>query len=245
TQDVNILKEDVGNVPIWVKRHDVPITAFSEDGLSVIATKLGTPLIDSYTSDMYMESWGRSSYARVMIELQIDVVLKDTLVVVVPKLVGEGFLCILFVLSMSGNIQGVQVARQDVSNSNTFDVLNSIENDDDLGTNERNSKFLGKGANSDVISSAHGTSSKAVDDDGKPINKVDSSVNADSDGEVDEALNETSGFMASTSLESSSVQIVEDDYDPYDDDMYSHHISEDLQAIYHDWDIKVHGLRKK
>ncbi|GKD13983.1 hypothetical protein Tco_1198390 [Tanacetum coccineum] len=48
----------------------VPVTAFSEDGLSVIPTKLGTPLIlDSYTSDMCMQSWGRSSYARVMIEL--------------------------------------------------------------------------------------------------------------------------------------------------------------------------------
>ncbi|GJT74812.1 RNA-directed DNA polymerase, eukaryota, reverse transcriptase zinc-binding domain protein [Tanacetum coccineum] len=52
--DVNLLKEDVGNVLVWVKLHGVLVTAFSEDGLSVIATKLGTPLmLDSYTSDMY------------------------------------------------------------------------------------------------------------------------------------------------------------------------------------------------
>ncbi|GKF83779.1 putative reverse transcriptase domain-containing protein [Tanacetum coccineum] len=57
---VNILKEDVGNVTIWVKLHGVPVTAFSEDGLSAIATKLGTPLmLDSYTSDMCNQSWDR------------------------------------------------------------------------------------------------------------------------------------------------------------------------------------------
>ncbi|GJW47069.1 hypothetical protein Tco_0078715 [Tanacetum coccineum] len=51
--DVNLLKEDVGTVPVWVKIHGVPVTAFSEDGLSAIATKLGTPLmLDSYTSDI-------------------------------------------------------------------------------------------------------------------------------------------------------------------------------------------------
>ncbi|GJU49622.1 putative extensin domain-containing protein [Tanacetum coccineum] len=37
---------------VWVKLHGVPVTAFSEDGLSAIATKLGTPLmLDSYTSE--------------------------------------------------------------------------------------------------------------------------------------------------------------------------------------------------
>ncbi|GKD68432.1 reverse transcriptase domain-containing protein [Tanacetum coccineum] len=55
--DVNLLKEGVGNVPVWVKFHGIPMTAFSGDGLSVIASKLGTPLmLDSYTSDMYMKS---------------------------------------------------------------------------------------------------------------------------------------------------------------------------------------------
>ncbi|GJV58154.1 RNA-directed DNA polymerase, eukaryota, reverse transcriptase zinc-binding domain protein [Tanacetum coccineum] len=78
--DVDLLKEDVGNVPVWVKLHGVPITAFSEDGLSAIATKVGTPLmLDSYTSGMCLQSWGKSSYARVMIELRADMELKDPL----------------------------------------------------------------------------------------------------------------------------------------------------------------------
>ncbi|GJX38654.1 putative reverse transcriptase domain-containing protein [Tanacetum coccineum] len=54
---VNLLKEDVGTVPVWVKLHGVLVMAFSEDGLSAIATKLGTPLmLDSYTSNMCMQS---------------------------------------------------------------------------------------------------------------------------------------------------------------------------------------------
>ncbi|GJY12267.1 hypothetical protein Tco_0381576 [Tanacetum coccineum] len=51
--DVDLLKEDGGNVSVRVKLHGVPITTFNEDGLSAIATKLGTSLmLDSYTSDM-------------------------------------------------------------------------------------------------------------------------------------------------------------------------------------------------
>ncbi|GJS91615.1 retrotransposon protein, putative, ty1-copia subclass [Tanacetum coccineum] len=89
---VNLLKEDVGNVPVWVKLHGVPVTAFNEDGLSSIATKLGTLLmLDSYTSDMCLQSWGRSRYARAMIELRVDVELKDTIVVAMSKIAEEGF----------------------------------------------------------------------------------------------------------------------------------------------------------
>nr|GEX15404.1 hypothetical protein [Tanacetum cinerariifolium] len=54
---------DISIIPVWVKLHGVPVTAFSEDGLSVIATKLGNPLmLDSYTSDMCMQSWGREGH---------------------------------------------------------------------------------------------------------------------------------------------------------------------------------------
>nr|GEY25646.1 hypothetical protein [Tanacetum cinerariifolium] len=39
--DENLVKEDVSTVSVWVKLHGVLVTAFSEDGLSAIATKLG------------------------------------------------------------------------------------------------------------------------------------------------------------------------------------------------------------
>ncbi|GJS93293.1 RNA-directed DNA polymerase, eukaryota, reverse transcriptase zinc-binding domain protein [Tanacetum coccineum] len=87
----NLMKEDISTIPVWVKLHGVLVTAFNEDGLSVIATKLGTPLmLDSYTSDMCMQSCGRSSYARSMIELRADVEFKDNIVVAMPKITREG-----------------------------------------------------------------------------------------------------------------------------------------------------------
>nr|GFC05576.1 hypothetical protein [Tanacetum cinerariifolium] len=43
-----------------------------------------------------------------------------------------------------------------------------------------------------------------VDDDGKPLYKVDSTGIADSDSEVEEVFNETEGYLASTSLKSGS-----------------------------------------
>ncbi|GJW47586.1 retrotransposon protein, putative, ty1-copia subclass [Tanacetum coccineum] len=90
--DVDLLKEDVGNVPVWVKLHGVPVMAFNEDGLSAIAMKLGTPLmLDSYTHDMCLQSRGRSSYARVMIKLRAKVELKDTIVLAMPKIMEEGY----------------------------------------------------------------------------------------------------------------------------------------------------------
>nr|GEX53374.1 hypothetical protein [Tanacetum cinerariifolium] len=85
------MKEDVSTIPVWVKLYGVHVPAFSDDGLSAIATKLGTPLMfDSYISDMCMQSWGRSSYARVMIELRAYVELKVTIIVAMPKITREG-----------------------------------------------------------------------------------------------------------------------------------------------------------
>nr|GEY74885.1 hypothetical protein [Tanacetum cinerariifolium] len=80
-------------IHVWVKFHDIPITAFIDDGLSAIATKLDTLLmmLDSYTSTMCTNSWGSPSYVRAMVELRADVELKDTLVVLVPKFVGKAY----------------------------------------------------------------------------------------------------------------------------------------------------------
>jgi hypothetical protein len=59
TLDTSLLKEDLTRMPVWVKLHDVPMAAFSTDGPSIIATKLGTlMMLDSFTSTMCEESWG-------------------------------------------------------------------------------------------------------------------------------------------------------------------------------------------
>nr|GEV84765.1 DNA helicase [Tanacetum cinerariifolium] len=47
-------------------------------------------MLDSYTAAMCTNSWVRASYARAIIELLADVELIDTIMVVVPKFMGEG-----------------------------------------------------------------------------------------------------------------------------------------------------------
>nr|GEV67233.1 hypothetical protein [Tanacetum cinerariifolium] len=129
--------------------------------------------------------------------------------------------------STSGKKKLVAVSSKEVSNSNPFDALNSIENNDSLGMNGENSKSVGKGPNSGVSPSNHGffnviSSSTSttpmvekinklekqiiegkltlVDDDGKPLPKVVSTENADSDSEVEDVVDDHVVFMASTGL---------------------------------------------
>ena len=68
--NVLLTKQELTTIPVWVKFYDVPLVAYSADGLSMLASKLGKPLLlDAYTSQMCLNSWGRHSYARALIEL--------------------------------------------------------------------------------------------------------------------------------------------------------------------------------
>nr|XP_043613399.1 uncharacterized protein LOC122585332 [Erigeron canadensis] len=92
TPNVSLAKQDLTNVPVWVKMYDVPLAAYTEDGLCMLASKLGKPiLLHSYSSQMCLNSWGRHSYARALIELDASHQLKNELVVGIPNLIGEGF----------------------------------------------------------------------------------------------------------------------------------------------------------
>nr|GEU65223.1 hypothetical protein [Tanacetum cinerariifolium] len=141
--NVNFLKEDVGNVSVWVKLHGVHVTAFSENGLSAIATNFGTPLmLDSYTSEMCIQSC-RSSYARDLIEVRADVELKDNIVVAMPKLVGGRVLYD----ECPKNIDS-DVVKNVKKPSQTPKSVPVIENDVDLGTNGGTLNLASKKANS-------------------------------------------------------------------------------------------------
>ncbi|GKC18158.1 hypothetical protein Tco_1014940, partial [Tanacetum coccineum] len=168
------------------------LTSFSKDGLDAM---LNNSHWFIRNNPLFLKKWnpdGRSSFARTMIELQVDVKLKGTIVVAMPKLVGE-------------------------SNLNSFDALNSVENDDDLGTNEGISKLAGKGANFGrfppdegffhVASSSTSTTPiveridklerqiidekfTLVDDDGNPLPNVVSMANVNSGSEVEDVVDE-------------------------------------------------------
>nr|GEY13715.1 hypothetical protein [Tanacetum cinerariifolium] len=139
------------------------------------------------------------------------------------------------------------MSREKVSNSNSFDALKSTKDDDNLGTNEGNSKSDRNGS----LNVAHGSYSntpiinkidkvarqtldgklKFVDDDENPLVPT---CNMDSDSKAEVAFDETADLMASTSFKCGSDRGYgtnsllkqwretkrDDDYDPYDDDLY-------------------------
>ncbi|GKB67630.1 zinc knuckle CX2CX4HX4C containing protein, partial [Tanacetum coccineum] len=92
TMNTSHLKEEFTRIPVWVKLHDVPIQVFSKDGISLIATQIGKPIIlDSFTSSMCIDSWGRSRFARCLIEINADGVLKESINMGIPLLDGFDF----------------------------------------------------------------------------------------------------------------------------------------------------------
>ncbi|GJW79033.1 hypothetical protein Tco_0140715 [Tanacetum coccineum] len=63
-----------------------------EDVISLIATHLRKPImLDSYTSVMCKDSWGRSSFARCLIKINSEADLKDSITFGIPDLEGLGF----------------------------------------------------------------------------------------------------------------------------------------------------------
>ncbi|GJW51081.1 zinc knuckle CX2CX4HX4C containing protein [Tanacetum coccineum] len=71
SMDTRLLKEESTRILIWVKLHDVLIQVFEEDGISLIATFIGKPvMLDSYTSVVCNDSWARSSFARCLIKYE-------------------------------------------------------------------------------------------------------------------------------------------------------------------------------
>nr|GEU56640.1 hypothetical protein [Tanacetum cinerariifolium] len=200
--DENLLKEDINTVLVWVKLHGVPATAFSEDGLSTISTKVGTPLmLDSYTSDMFLQPW---EYRPVTQK---------------PN------------ASSSGNKKnGVEPTVEGTSSGSYF---MHIDNDAEFASNTPICEKINK------IERQIGEGKlRLLDNDENPLLSTGS---VESDSEVEVVFDDTANLMISTSGKDGSDKgygtnsFLEqwrdsypnnDDYDPYDDDMYEH-----LQSI--------------
>ncbi|GKE50651.1 hypothetical protein Tco_1481909, partial [Tanacetum coccineum] len=198
---------------------------------------------------MCIQSWGMSSYVRALIEIWADVEFKDTIVDECPKNIGSGVAknlkkpnqvprCVSVgpkvgfkpeiyrPVSKKNNANTSKNKKKDVeptnevSNSNPFDVLNSVKNDVDLGINGGTSNLASKKANSSGYSFWNvGSSSTSttpivekidkierlvidekvtlVDDEGKSLKKVDSSGVHDSEDEVELVDNGLASFLAS------------------------------------------------
>ncbi|GKD54519.1 hypothetical protein Tco_1287906, partial [Tanacetum coccineum] len=167
------------------------------------------------------------------VELRADVELKDTIVVAMLKPVGGGVLymyCLDVVKNLKKPIQalrGVSVGpkkdvehTKEVSNSN---VLNLVENDVDLGTNDGTLNLASKKANAsgsslwNVESSSTSTTLivekidkierliidgnvTLVHNVGEPLEKGDSLGDNDSEDEVESVDNEMTSILASKKI---------------------------------------------
>ncbi|GKB66738.1 hypothetical protein Tco_0928150, partial [Tanacetum coccineum] len=91
-EGVHYFKFDSPNGVDQVKLYRVPVVAYSEDGLSLIASQVGTPLmLDTFTSTMCEEPWGRIGFARALIEVSAEKDLKENVIMAIPLENGEGY----------------------------------------------------------------------------------------------------------------------------------------------------------
>nr|GEZ42154.1 hypothetical protein [Tanacetum cinerariifolium] len=208
-----------------VKLHGVPVTAFNEDGLSATATKLGDPLmLDSYTSDICMKSWGRSSYARVMIELQADVEVKDNIIVAMPTITIEvHYTCNVCV--------GYEKKPPRCSDCKVFRHVH-LECPKNTGVGVKKTVMKPSQTPQGISVGLKIGKLRLLDNDGNPLVPTDGS---------------DKGYGTNSLLEQwRDSYLNNDDYDPYDDDMYENHdLSEHLLSFCDYLDITVYGMKKK
>ncbi|GJZ52078.1 hypothetical protein Tco_0606593 [Tanacetum coccineum] len=80
------LEDDIENGPGM-------ICVLTNDGISLIATKIGKPImLDYYFSSICIDSWGRSNLARCLIKVKVDDVLKESVTMGIPLLMALIFL---------------------------------------------------------------------------------------------------------------------------------------------------------
>nr|GEW43262.1 hypothetical protein [Tanacetum cinerariifolium] len=246
----NILKEDVSNVPVWVKLYGVPITAFNKDGLSAIATKLSTPLmIDSYTSDMCVQSWAMPKITReghytcnVYVEYEWKPLRCSSCKIFghvheeCPKNTGAGEK--KTIRKPSQTLRGVPVGSK---NRGTTNLVNNEATSS--GSSFMNANNDGEFASNTPIGEKIDKIERQIcegklrllDNDGNLLVPM---CIVESDSEVDVVFDETANLRISTSGKDKSDKgyvtnsLLEqwrdsysdnDDYDPYDDDMYKNH----------------------
>nr|GEW68684.1 hypothetical protein [Tanacetum cinerariifolium] len=125
-------------------------------------------------------------------------------------------------LNIKGNKKKDAEPTLEVSNSNPFDVLNSVENDVDLATNGGTPNLISRKANSSGFLSRNIESSSTSN---TPM--VDSSGDHDSKDEVASVDNDMANFLASKK------------------DGYGQDIPHKIQDICDNFDIIVQGRKKK
>nr|GEX64262.1 hypothetical protein [Tanacetum cinerariifolium] len=253
TSNAKIMMYDVCNIPVLVKFYDILITIFTKDGLIANATKLTKTLMyDSYTVAMCTYPWGKASYARAMVELQDDTHPKCSSCKVFCYALDE---CpknsVSDVLKRLKNPrQAVRVVQvgPNVGFKHSKQVYQPFSKMISASTSGKkkyeltNAKLSVKGTDSGVKELDGNL--MLVDDDEKPLNKVDSdAVNTVSKSDVKVTYDEIAQFMASGCANDASL------YENEDYDIYENYYIEDLTkqelTFYDTMDINLRGRSRR
>nr|GEV76928.1 hypothetical protein [Tanacetum cinerariifolium] len=176
------------------------------------------PLTKKWNSDVNLlkENVGQ---AMLMIKLRADVELKDTIVVAMPKHVGNGF----------------YTCTIRVDSTNITPIIDKIDKFEKLIIDEKVSLTDDEGKPLKMVDYRCDHDSE---DEVKPI-----------DNEIDDFLaSERVGFGTNSLLKQwmDTCENVDYDYDPFDDNMYKgQEIPDNLQSICDKLDIKLRGRKKK
>ncbi|GKB62957.1 RNA-directed DNA polymerase, eukaryota, reverse transcriptase zinc-binding domain protein [Tanacetum coccineum] len=86
---VSLDKVEPNKLPLWVKLRNLPLEAWTTKGISVVASRLGTPLImDQATTNMCKISYGKVGFARVLIDVEAEKGLPDKTKIVYKNIDG-------------------------------------------------------------------------------------------------------------------------------------------------------------
>nr|GEU71621.1 hypothetical protein [Tanacetum cinerariifolium] len=85
--EIGMEKPEPKTIPIWVKLVNIPIEGWSMEGISALASSLGTPkVMDEKTAQMCQFGVGRTHFARVLVEIEVN---KDLQEVIKIEYIGE------------------------------------------------------------------------------------------------------------------------------------------------------------
>ncbi|GJR85269.1 hypothetical protein Tco_0209280 [Tanacetum coccineum] len=257
------------------KRLAFPVVESFIDGLSLIASKIGTRMmLDSYMNTICLESWSRSSSARILIEIDACNVFCDNMIMVGPNEEGPGYTkeTIRRTSSEADDDGFIEVKKKKPGgkggvspktappggNKNVATSGNSLKTASKTNDSPSGNRIVSLSNSFDALNDDNSVTMEV--ESGRKILclKVDSLGDHGSDEEVEYVDNEMASYLASNTsgarfqtkslLEqwNDSYGDVDYDYDPYDNDLYEgQEILENFQAICDNLNIKVRGQNKK
>ncbi|GKC02715.1 primary amine oxidase-like protein [Tanacetum coccineum] len=200
----SLLKEELSRVTVWVKFHDVPLVAYTSDGLILIATKIGTPMIacNDFSDNlvMFIPNLEGDGYKKETIRIEYEWV-PPRCKGQTPVADDEGCIEVKKKKKSSGNNRGNKNYKHVLVKPKSQYHPKTKESTEGMSNSPKTNPFVGTNkASTSVVMGSKATTSEGklvlLDDDGKPLQKVNYPNNSNSD---DESTETVSGFAATPS----------------------------------------------